>query len=196
MKTNFLIIVSILFLLLSCKTNRVKNSRNEKEKDDLCNVIIKMNEDDQKYRKLISPPFFKILDSLKKVNNLSNIQYAKLPRKTQLEYGKLASIIEKKRPALSKVYRDSLMELQIKLDNVNTEILIDIIKKRGYPNKKNCDCKMFPGIIFRHSQSEYWPEIGILIEKEFTEGRMNNGTYSMVKNHINGRKGHINFKRK
>ena len=81
------------------------------------------------------------------------------------------------------------MKLQIQIDNKNTELLIDIIEKIGYPNKENSTCKEFPGIIFAHSQNKYWPKIRSLIEIEYQNGNMSSNTYEYILWHINGRKG-------
>ena len=79
------------------------------------------------------------------------------------------------------------MDLQIVIDNKNTELLIDIIKKRGYPNKKNTSCEKFPGTIFVHSQSQYFEEIRTLIEDEYKQKRIEYPEYVFFLHHINGR---------
>ena len=172
--------------LSSCFSNQ-----NKYKGDKLCAIIKKMNEDDQKYRDIVAnnDHFFAILDSIKESEGISSADYADLPEKTQLEYGKKArEIANKMKKKYSDNYVDSLMLLQRELDNKNTELLIDIVRTRGWPNRTNCNCEEFPAVIFRHSQPKYWDEISKIIELEFKEKRMNSAEYGFYKNHINGRK--------
>jgi hypothetical protein len=85
--------------------------------------------------------------------------------------------------------KDSLWKIQKKVDNENTELLIEVTKKRGWVSKNglNCEKNMAPVVIFRHSSEKYWNEIKLLIEKENKEGRMGNGDYMFIDNHLQGR---------
>lgn len=186
-----LFIFSLLLLQLSCNSMKDKRLYNNEKGVRFCKLLNEMYENDQKERKYLGDPFFVVLDSIKMSKGLSHVDYALLPKKMKLHYSQLAEKITHKRPKMPKYIHDSIMSLQIILDNYNTELLIDIIKKRGYPNKKNCNCKKFPGTVFRHSQPQYWNEIRTLIEKEHNEGRMNNGSYYFTLDHINGRKGKL-----
>jgi len=180
------IIISLFIMFNFCKTR----AQQKYEGKELCLLINEMNEKDQEKRKLMIDPFFSILDSIKKAEGISKEEYKKFPREKQLAYGKIArEITNKQVKKYTKEEEDSIMDSQIELDNENTELLIDIIEKRGYPNKNNCECKTFPGLIFVHSQKKYWGKIRTLIEIEYKEKRMEIGTYKYILWHINERKG-------
>ena len=89
----------------------------------------------------------------------------------------------------SQKIKDSLWVIQNKIDNKNTELLIEITKKRGWVSKTELGCEkdMAPVVIFRHAPKKYWNEIGQLIEKEFSEKRMTKGDYWFIDNHLKGR---------
>jgi len=177
-----IVIVVLSICLFSC------NNKDYKDKDALCKIISKIHKGDQKYRQLMIDPFFEILDSIQKADGISNDEYKTFSKKKQLAYGRIARAITNKRVIkLTKKKEDSLMQLQILIDNKNTELLIDIIKKRGFPDLPNCKEGQFPAITLRHSQSQYWDEIRPLIEKEYKLGNMNKGQFRIVLNHINGR---------
>jgi len=183
---NITLIFLIGLIILSCKQ---ENSYTDKS--ELCRILGEMTANDQKYRGLdeMTDPFFAVLDSLQKVNNISNADYGKLSTEEQLDWGKKARAISEKIPQMSQKKQDSLMELQIKIDNKNTELLIDVTKKIGWVSKNKLGCEEYVSawIVFRHSQSQYWDEIRTIIDKEKAEGRIGNGDYKMVDNHIKGR---------
>ncbi len=85
--------------------------------------------------------------------------------------------------------KDSLWEIQNRIDKKNTELLIDITQKRGWVSKKGLGCSEYisPVVIFRHAPKEFWEEIRLLIEKEYSEKRMTKGDYSFIDNHLKGR---------
>ena len=89
----------------------------------------------------------------------------------------------------TKMQKDSLWEIQKQIDIENTEILIEITKKRGWVSKKDlgCDKYMAPVVIFRHSPEEYFDEIRKLIETESKAGRMKGGDFMFIDNHLKGR---------
>jgi len=154
-------LASLTILVYACSTaqNSIQDN-NSYEGANLCKLIEQMNDKDQEKRALIQDPFFSILDSLWTANGLTFEEYQKIPREEQLEYGKKARKIANTTFQLqSPAQQDSIMNLQVQLDNENTELLIDIIEKRGFPNEKNCDCEEFPGMIFVHSQTQYWEKI-------------------------------------
>ena len=175
--------VIIFLLVFSCK----KENKYD-DLDKLCQIILKTHKDDQKYRQLMIDPFFDILDSIQKAEGISDKGYKTFTEEKQLAYGRRARAIANKRELKStEKQEDSLMELQIVLDNRNTELLIDIIKERGFPDLPDCDGGQFPAITLRHSQTQYWDEIRTLIDKELKAGNMNKGQYRIILNHINGR---------
>ncbi|CAL2083113.1 hypothetical protein [Tenacibaculum dicentrarchi] len=175
-----------LIILSSCQ-----EKKNFENKDELCKIIVGIIESDQKYRGLpeMEDPFFSVLDSLRKVNNIEVKDYANLSREQQLEWGKKAREISDKISQTSKHKQDSLMRLQIEIDNHNTELLIDIVKEKGWITENTLECKenVSTWIIFRHSQTKYWTEIREIIEKEKAKKRINDFEYEMIDNHIKGR---------
>ncbi|GAA0744578.1 hypothetical protein [Gaetbulibacter jejuensis] len=88
----------------------------------------------------------------------------------------------------SKKEIDSVWSLQIKIDNRNTEKLIELTKKYGWISDERIDCpKLNIWLIFRHSQKKYFPEILELITKEHEAKRLNDFHYRLIKNHLEGR---------
>jgi hypothetical protein len=186
---KFLIVTVVSVLFLSCKNDRNESVSHNlyEDPEDFCQMILKMHKDDQKFREIMVDPFFEISDSIKKAKGIEKI-YKDFTEEKQLAYGRIArAIADKRKRKFTEKQEDSLMQLQIIIDNQNTELLIDIIKKRGFPDLPECKGGKFTSMVFRHSQPEYWDEIKILIEKEYKEGRMNTGQFKIVLNHINGR---------
>lgn len=89
----------------------------------------------------------------------------------------------------TQIQKDSLWKIQTQKDIKNTKILIEIIKERGWFNKKdlNCDAAVPPALIFRHSPEEYFNIISKLIKTENKAGRMSTGDYVFIENHLKGR---------
>ncbi|MGB5982323.1 MAG: hypothetical protein WBG46_09275 [Nonlabens sp.] len=89
----------------------------------------------------------------------------------------------------SEKQKDSLWEIQNSIDKKNTELLIDITKKRGWVSKAELKCKkyMAPVVIFRHSPKEYWNEIREIIKTESDAGRMGSGDFMFIENNLEGR---------
>ncbi len=177
-----IVFASIICLFLNCKKEYEKNSRSQKYSEkELCIIIETLIKNDQKYRSHTIPSFNKIIDSIKNSrlseNSLSEYKLHSLAQ----------DIFKKKKRKISKRKIDSLMKLQILLDNQNTEILIDIVKNIGFPTKENTECKRAPGFIFRHSQKQYWGEIRPLIKKEYEKGNIPKSHYDFLLDHINGR---------
>lgn len=116
-------IIVVCLLSLSCKKDV-----DYKNQEKLCQLVLDIYKDDQKYRGLMEDPFFKILDSIKISEGIKE-DYRNFSEKKQLAYGKVArTIANKRKNKFTKIQEDSLMQLQISLDNKNTELLIDIIK--------------------------------------------------------------------
>jgi len=183
---SILIILIVSITFLNCrKENKFENNT------ELCKILGKMTEDDQKIRgttKLFDP-FFEILDSIKTANKLTKEIYTNLSTEEQLEWGKIARKIAEKRSKKSKKEIDSLWNIQTKLDNKNTELLIEIVKKRGWVDKVSLNCEEYaaPWVIFRHSQEKYWKEIRPLIEKAYKEKKLGGMEYIMIDNQLKGR---------
>ena len=88
----------------------------------------------------------------------------------------------------SKKEIDSVWALQLKIDNKNTENLMELTKKYGWLSDEIIDCpKLNIWLIFRHSQEEYFEQISELIEKEYNANRLKDSHYKYIKNHLNGR---------
>lgn len=174
----------IILIILSCdKKNR---------SDDLCKTLISLNNKDQKYRNLMQDNFFSTLDSIVSASGYTKEEYANLSRETQLHFGKIAKRYSKQTDEVKRM-NDSLMNLQIRLDNKNTEKLIKIVKKHGYPDMDSLSCQpqVSPFLIFGHSQSKYWKKIRSLIKTERKKGRISEGDYQYIMWHTNGRKGEL-----
>lgn len=180
-----IIVFMLCVVVFTCK----ENSKEKKIKDaylgeNLCVLLDKMREDDEKYRELIQL-------SLRDILNIINVEQKKLTKENRLSNAEIENLKEK---VLQNIYADltdiellTIVELQTELDNRNTELLIDIIKNRGYPNKKNSMCKKYAGMVFRHSQRKYFDEIKILIIGELEKGNLNEASYNFFLDHINGR---------
>lgn len=193
-------IINIFFVSVLMTSCAVKNTINNKE---LCEILNKMDHDDQVNRNLMTyktKSYGDVFHSLLNEENISVEEYKNLSEVKKIKYrNKVKKILKNSKPReLTKyelVRNDSLMSEQIRLDNDNTKYLLNIIKKRGYPNKENCSCKLvttplgdyLPGIIFRHSQPKYFKKIKKAIDVEFKEGRMSEKTYKLIIDHINGR---------
>lgn len=83
---------------------------------------------------------------------------------------------------------DSVWALQWKIDNANTEKLIELTKKHGWISDKRIDCPQLDvWLIFRHSQKKYFDEISELIEKEHASGRLNDFHFKLIDDQLKGR---------
>lgn len=168
-----------------------KKENNYENDAELCSILAEMIESDQRIRKLpeLTDPFFEILDSISTANNMTREDYSNLTKEEQLNWGNVAREIAEKRPKGSKKVRDSLWEIQSRIDRKNTKLLIEITRKRGWVSKKQLGCTEYisPMIIFRHAPKEFWEDIRPLIKKEYEEKRMESATYGFIENHINGR---------
>ncbi|WP_046756967.1 hypothetical protein [Kordia jejudonensis] len=83
---------------------------------------------------------------------------------------------------------DSVWKLQWKLDNANTEKLIQLTKKYGWMSDERINCpELDIWLIFRHSQKKYYNEIDKIIEKEHTAKRLNDFQYKLIKDHVTGK---------
>lgn len=184
---KYVLIIIVYFLVLSCKSTKYSKQENS------CNFLVELYNNDQLYRNMpeLIDPFFKILDSIKSAEGISNDEYTDLSREEQLAYGKKARSIVKKISSIAQKKKDSLMDLQVKLDNRNTRQLLSFVKKKGYPNMKELGCNGYsaPVLIFVHSPEKYWKEVKNMINEEKKEKRISKGDYQYIMWHINGRKG-------
>lgn len=85
--------------------------------------------------------------------------------------------------------KDSLWEVIKKNDEVNTQQLIEITKKYGFPNNKRLGVyKAKAYWIFVHSPRVYFDEVRQLIQSEFKAGRLSEYEKEYIFWHLNGRK--------
>ena len=156
-----------------------------------------MHSEDQKLRTLpeftkYNSDFREILDSIKLEKNITNSRFDSLSKDQQNELNKIAKNLLDDR---SKTNWDSIANLQAQMDERNTELLIDIISYKGWPNKDSLNCVNFgpPVLIFRHADEKYFDTIRKIIEKESKEKRMADGDYMFIDNHLKGRPPLFNF---
>lgn len=106
----------------------------------------------------------------------------------QLHRSKLPDAFSGYKSEYSKKEIDSMRLLQRKIDNYNTEKLIELTKEYGWISNERIDCpKLDVWLIFRHSQHKYFDEISNLIEKEHNAKRLNDFNYTLIHDHLNGR---------
>lgn len=106
-------------------------------------------------------------------------------------YRNIMSSLDKKiigKTLFTKKY-DSLWVLQSKVDSINTERLIEITKKYGFPNPDRLDEPIGTWVIFQHSPSFFFNKLEVLLKKENEEKRLFDNEYNMLKWHLGGRKG-------
>jgi len=79
-------------------------------------------------------------------------------------------------------------ETQLKMDSVNTELMLEIVRYRGFPSPDNCSCDTFPDMVFMHSPSSYFTEIQTVINEEHNKNRLDDMRFNLYNYHINDRK--------
>ena len=137
-----------LICLLALLTFGCKTTPDYMDDQKLCVILLEMNNQDQKYRSLMSE------ENDRKVS-------------------------------------DSLFQIQKEMDVHNTQLLIEIVESRGWPNQDSLKCEDFgsPLVIFRHAPESYFNKIQILIDRELEEGRMGSLDHAFIEDHLNGRPG-------
>ncbi|MGC1472283.1 MAG: hypothetical protein WA775_06800 [Psychroserpens sp.] len=112
----------------------------------------------------------------------------KMIENDQLHRSKMPSGFSDHKSSFSKTQIDSMNQLQRKIDNFNTEKLIDLTQTYGWISDDRMDCKeLNVWLIFRHSQPQYFKDISVLIEKEHKANRLNTFQYQLIRDHILGR---------
>lgn len=146
MKKYQILIITLVIIILQCAC---KNENNYENDTELCELLSKMTDDDQKIR------------------NMDLLQNG-----TQKQ-------------------KDSLWKIQKLIDGRNTELLLDITKKRGWVSKNslNCEKYMAPVVIFRHTPEKYFNEVKEIIDKELQNKRLDGLNYEFINDHLNGRPG-------
>ncbi len=177
---NYYIIILILFF--SCKNNATEN----KAEISLCQIFEQLDQKDQKYRNLLDDPFFKILDSIKESEGITMQMHIDMPKDLQLNLGNRArKIANKYKREFTQEEEDSIWDLQIQLDNENTEVFLNIIDSLGkFPTRQNTKCDNVPGYILAHSRPQYHNIIKEILNKGVKDSIE---SYSLIDYHINGR---------
>lgn len=177
-RCQFLVVITFLFL--SC-------NKNDNQSINICQLIESINQKDQLYRgdPRLEDPFFNILDSIKKSEGITNEEYGNFTEDIQLAYGRKARAIANKLPTVNQKLLDSLMKLQESLDHENTKALINYIKETGnYPTMEITGCNAQPDLVFRHSPSDYFEDIKIIIDEQLEKGNMNDFQYRVYSQHF------------
>ena len=157
------ILLMIFGFLQSCIDEKQKKGLTKKE---LISEIKQMYFNDQKYRRIIGILKFNCLpDSLLH-------SFPPLDEETLLA---------------TKV----VFQPQLKIDDKNTERLIELTKQYGFPGMKhlNHDIPIFT--VFVHSKKKYWTRIRKLIEAEYETGNVSDYEKNYIFWHLNGREGMI-----
>ena len=85
--------------------------------------------------------------------------------------------------------KDSLREIFQKTNNLNTECLIDITEKYGFPGRKRISNYTASALsIFINSNKNYYSKIKEIIAKEYKAKRISEYEKDLILWHVNGRK--------
>ncbi|MBZ9632639.1 hypothetical protein LB465_17815 [Salegentibacter sp. LM13S] len=95
--------------------------------------------------------------------------------------------LNKSSPSYDRI-NDSLWDIIDSLDLANTERLIEITEKYGFPNVDRIDAPIPAWLIFQHAPEENFEELKVLLKKENESERLPDLEYSMITWHLNGRK--------
>ena len=90
--------------------------------------------------------------------------------------------------APSKKIWDSLWNLQKKIDDQNTERLLETTKKYGFPNPTRTGKPYSVWMIFQHADSKYKDDILPILERELKANRIESTEYTMIKWNLSDRK--------
>lgn len=108
---------------------------------------------------------------------------------------KYRSYISKNRNKLTIHQKDSIWELQSKIDVYNVNRLIQIIKKHGYFDSGNSNSRIAIFAMLMHTPKELKEEVANLIKSEYNKKRIDEASYGMITWHLEGRpKPILNFK--
>lgn len=84
--------------------------------------------------------------------------------------------------------RDSLLEIQHKVDKYNNKNLLDITLRYGFPSAERLGEPILAWRIFQHSPQEFHEELKFRIKDEFEKGRIPSSEYAALNRHFNGNK--------
>lgn len=151
----FLIMLS--FLLLSCQPQETKKQMTG---DELISKTEVLYYKDQKWRRTVT--------SLITSQNEKRTHENSRPK---TERGKLADRL---------IWKD-IIEIE---DNKNTEELIELTNKYGFPGMDRFDIKFPVCLVFVHSSREYFPEIIAIVNREYLLGNMNDWEKDYILWHV------------
>ena len=167
----FFIFLSVIFCACSGKYNL-----SEKKRVSLAKTINEMYELDQGYRRKLYE-----IDAVFGVDKESAGRFLFTSEKKE---------ILKDRYSEYKRQKDSLWVIIREIDSVNTNELIKITKKYGFPSQERLKTYRAEAyFLFVHSDKIYHDEIRKLINKEFEANRISEYEKAYIMWHLNGRKG-------
>ena len=112
----------------------------------------------------------------------------KMVKNDQLHRDKFPSKFRPNNKERSKKEMDSIINIQTKIDNYNTERLLTLTEKYGWLSNERLNCEdLNVFLIFRHSQSKYYNAISKVIEVEHSAKRLRTWEYEFIKDHIGNR---------
>ena len=165
--TIFLILIVNIVAYAQEKINLSKEVRNQ------LNELI---ENDQKYRiKLAGIDMDSLalitLDSLSTFDKINEL------------------FVSNKSDTFSKIEKDSLWDLQYKIDIQNSKKLFKIISEYGYLNQENSNCNIPLHIVLMHTPEQFKERTLKLVEQEYEKGKISQFNYLNIIWHLNGRNG-------
>lgn len=170
MKLKIILIFAALMVIFGCGN---QHQLSQKKKIELITIVDSLFEIDQRSRHKLSIP-----DS---IYGLGEGTYMNLPQVLRDSLGVNYDNYRKK--------FDSLVALMKESDITNTEKLIEITEKYGFPSAKRLGVyKSKAYMIFVHSPKFFHPQIESLILEEYKEGRINEYEKEYIFWHIKGRK--------
>ncbi len=171
MKLKIILIFAVLMVIFGCD-NQYHLSQKKKEK--LITIVDSLFEIDQGSRNKLSIP-----DS---IYSLEEGTYMNLPQVLRDSLGVDYDNYKKS--------FDSLIALMKESDITNTEKLIEITEKYGFPSAKRLGVnKSKAYMIFVHTPKIYYPRVESLVLKEYEQSRMSEYEKEYIFWHIKGRKG-------
>lgn len=169
---SFLILL-LIALYFSCSG---KYNLSEKRRIALAETVKQMYELDQGHRKN-----FYTIDSMFGVDKKSAGRFLFTSEKKEILNDRYSEYKKK---------QDSLWKVIHKIDSINTNELIKITKKYGFPSQERLKTHRAEAyFLFVHSDRIYHDEIRELINKEFEENRISEYEKAYIMWHLDGRKG-------
>lgn len=105
------------------------------------------------------------------------------------QYYRNQSVNLNKNSSNYKQENDSLWGIIDSIDLANTQRLIEITRKYGFPNVDRIDEPVPAWLIFQHAPEKFHGELKALLASEKTSGRLPALEHAMIQWHLNGRKG-------